>query len=87
MPLIAFAMLALLLLPRLVGAPADAVIKGARAQLPFPRTVDISADAGRHVIVAQGTPEIYQGHPTTVLLPDGKTMFCVWTINHGGPIA
>jgi hypothetical protein len=37
------------------------------------------------VIVAQGTDQIYQGHPTTVLLPDGKTMFCVWTYNHGGP--
>jgi len=85
MPLIAFAMLAPLLLPRLAGSPADAVTKGARAQRSFPRTVDLSSDAGRHVIVAQGTPEIYQGHPTTVLLPDGKTMFCVWTINHGGP--
>ncbi|MFA5189577.1 MAG: sialidase family protein, partial [Verrucomicrobiia bacterium] len=48
-------------------------------------TVDISGEASRHVIVAQGTEEIYQGHPTTVLLPDGKTMFCVWTLNHGGP--
>ncbi|UKI30818.1 MAG: hypothetical protein L6W00_23505 [Lentisphaeria bacterium] len=27
----------------------------------------------------------YQGHPTTVLMPDGKTLFCVWTIGHGGP--
>lgn len=35
------------------------------------------------MIVARGTKEIYQGHPNTVLLPDGKTMFCVWTLNHG----
>ncbi|WP_353130653.1 sialidase family protein [Parapedobacter pyrenivorans] len=47
-------------------------------------TIDLSADTARQVIVAQGTPEVYQGHPTTVLLPDGKTMYCVWTYNHGG---
>lgn len=47
--------------------------------------LDISADKSNHVVVAAGTEEIYQGHPTTVLLPDGKTMYCVWTINHGGP--
>ncbi|MBI5685250.1 MAG: FAD-dependent oxidoreductase [Verrucomicrobia bacterium] len=49
------------------------------------RTVDLSADTTRQVIVAQGTETVYQGHPTTLLLPDGQTMFCVWTINHGGP--
>ncbi|MEC3878974.1 sialidase family protein [Parapedobacter sp. 10938] len=48
------------------------------------RTFDLSNDSLRHVIVAQGTPEVYQGHPTTVLLPDGKTMYSVWTYNHGG---
>ncbi len=47
-------------------------------------TIDISRETDRHSIVAQGTPEIYQGHPCTVLLPDGKTMFCVWSINHAG---
>lgn len=47
--------------------------------------MDLSQDVGRQVIVAQGTEEIYQGHPTTLLLPDGKTMFCVWTQGHGGP--
>lgn len=46
--------------------------------------VDLSQDASRHVIVSQGTAEIYQGHPTTLLMPDGKTMFCVWTHGHGG---
>lgn len=49
-----------------------------------PPVVDLSGDTSRQVIVAQGTPEIYQGHPTTVLLPDGKTMYCVWTYGHGG---
>ncbi len=48
-------------------------------------TFDISADTTRQVVVAQGDSTTYQGHPTTVLLPDGKTMYCVWTYNHGGP--
>lgn len=47
-------------------------------------TVDISGETGRHVVVAPGTEDVYQGHPTTVLMPDGKTIFCVWCINHGG---
>lgn len=46
--------------------------------------VDLSGDASRHVILAAGTEEIYQGHPTTLLMPDQKTMFAVWCINHGG---
>ena len=48
-------------------------------------TIDISEEAERHVIVASGTSKVYQGHPTTLLMPDGKTMHCVWTYNHGGP--
>jgi hypothetical protein len=50
---------------------------------PIP-VVDLSQDTARHVIIAQGTAEVYQGHPTTLLMPDGKTMFCVWTHGHGG---
>ena len=46
--------------------------------------VDISKDEHRQVVIAEGTPEVYQGHPTTLLMPDKKTMFCVWCINHGG---
>lgn len=47
--------------------------------------IDISSETERHVIIAQGTKDVYQGHPTTLLMPDGKTLFCVWTYNHGGP--
>ncbi|MBC8218104.1 MAG: exo-alpha-sialidase, partial [Planctomycetes bacterium] len=50
-------------------------------QLPV---VDISKDTGRHVIIAKGTEKIYQGHPTTLLMSDGKTIFAVWCIGHGG---
>lgn len=47
--------------------------------------VDISEDKTRHVLIAPGTEKLYQGHPTTLLMPDGKTMFAVWSLNHGGP--
>ena len=47
--------------------------------------IDISGETNRHVIIAQGSEEIYQGHPTTLLMPDHKTMFCVWSRGHGGP--
>jgi len=46
--------------------------------------IDISRDTTRQVVIAEGTEEVYQGHPTTVLLPDGKTIYCVWSIGHGG---
>ena len=45
---------------------------------------DISAARERQVVVAAGTETVYQGHPTTLLMPDGKTIFAVWCINHGG---
>ena len=46
--------------------------------------VDISQDTGRQVVVARGTEDTYQGHPTTLLMPNDKTMFAVWSIGHGG---
>jgi hypothetical protein len=54
-------------------------------KFPLP-TVDLSADVARQVVVAQGTADVYQGHPTTILMPDGRTIYCVWTIGHGGPL-
>lgn len=48
-------------------------------------TVDLSTDATRQTVIAAGTPTLYQGHPTTLLMPDGKTLYCVWTLGHGGP--
>lgn len=49
----------------------------------FP-VVDLSQDTARQTVIAAGTEAVYQGHPTTVLMPDGKTIFCVWCVNHGG---
>jgi hypothetical protein len=54
------------------------------ADVPDLPSVDLSGDAARQVIVAAGTDTVYQGHPTTLLMPDGKTIFAVWCINHGG---
>lgn len=73
---------------RVLAADPAAASDPAAAKRTFhypARTVDLSDDVARQVIIAPGTAETYQGHPTTALLPDGKTMFCVWTINHGGP--
>jgi|UniRef100_UPI003782D823 hypothetical protein len=47
-------------------------------------TVDISADAARHVIIARGTEKEYQGHCDTVLMADGRAMFTAWCMNHAG---
>ena len=47
--------------------------------------IDISDQVDHHIIIAAGTEEVYQGHPTTLLMPDGRTMFCVWCVGHGGP--
>src|SRR4051794_30225739 len=58
-------------------APPDAA--------PTLPTIDLSGENSRHVVLAPGTAEIYQGHPTTVLLPDGRTIVCVWSTGHGGP--
>ena len=52
--------------------------------------VDISQQTQRHSVVARGTAKVYHGHCDTVLLPDGKTMFTAWTVNHAslvGPLA
>lgn len=51
--------------------------------LPIP-TIDISGETERHSFVARGTKETYQGHVDTVLMPDGKTMWATWVINHAG---
>jgi hypothetical protein len=46
--------------------------------------LDLSSATDRHVVIAAGTPDTYQGHATTALLADGKTLFAVWTAGHGG---
>lgn len=52
-----------------------------RDDLPI---VDISDWTHRQVVIAAGTEEIYQGHATTLLMPNNRTMFAVWSYEHGG---
>jgi len=44
--------------------------------------VDLQARRGMHVVVDR-EPGQYLGHPTTVLLEDGKTILCVYPKGHG----
>jgi hypothetical protein len=45
-------------------------------------TIDLAGEKHRQVIVDR-EPGQYLGHPTTVLLEDGKTMICVYPKGHG----
>lgn len=48
--------------------------------------LDLASDAQRRVVVDR-EPGQYLGHPTTVLLEDGRTILCVYPRGHGkGPI-
>jgi len=44
--------------------------------------IDLDDDTGRQVVVDR-EPGQYLGHPTTVLLEDGKTILCVYPEGHG----
>ncbi|EMI52651.1 prabable sialidase [Rhodopirellula sallentina SM41] len=56
----------------------------AAADGPDLPTIDLSGETARHTVIAPGTPQTYQGHPTTLRIPGTDTIFCVWCINHGG---
>ncbi len=64
-----------------VAAPAEPKV------VPFAiPLIDLDLDTHRQVIVDR-EPGQYLGHPTTVLLEDGKTILCVYPRGHGhGPI-
>jgi hypothetical protein len=68
------------LLPALLCLATLAVAEE-KPNLPL---VDLSGQKERQVVVAAGTASLYQGHPTTLLMPDNRTIFSVWCINHGG---
>lgn len=64
---------------------ATASATGLKSKLPPGYTipvVDISQDTARQVIVDREAGQ-YLGHPTTVLLEDGKTMLIVYPKGHG----
>ena len=67
-----------------LALPCLALAQGAGPNLPW---ADFSGRTDHHVVIAAGTPDNYNGHPTTVLMEDGKTMVCTWSEGHGGKAA
>lgn len=66
-------------------APASAAAEDAAVALPRAYTIptlDLSGDTHRQVIVDREAGQ-YLGHPTTVLLEDGRTLLCVYPQGHG----
>ena len=59
--------------------PLSAPVSGAAFPVP---TVDLASEQSRQVIVDREAGQ-YLGHPTTVLLEDGKTMLIVYPKGHG----
>jgi hypothetical protein len=53
------------------------------AQAPFQATMlDLDFDSSRQIVVDREAGQ-YLGHPTTVLLEDGRTILCVYPKGHG----
>ena len=74
-----------LLIAALSGLPAAGQLTVPRTQsdsYTIP-TIDLADQKHRQVIVER-TPGQYLGHPTTVLMGDGKTIFCTYPLGHGG---
>ena len=44
----------------------------------------LSGQRERQVTIAPGRPDLYNGHPTTVMMDDHKTILCTWSYGHGG---
>ncbi|CAN5488785.1 sialidase family protein [soil metagenome] len=76
-----FALVLVLALTVARALPPSPALADDHPDLPV---VDLSGETDRHVVIAEGTEATYQGHPTTLLMPDGETLFAVWCINHGG---
>lgn len=81
--ILGFACLAVSLTGRLGAETATPAGKPPGYTLPV---VDLSDDTARRVVVDR-RPGTYLGHPTTVMLEDGRTLLCVYPLGHGrGPI-
>ncbi len=71
----------------LAGMFAPSLLRAEPLGEPQPRgysipTLDLAGQQHRQVVVDR-EPGQYLGHPTTVLLEDGKTMLCVYPKGHG----
>ena len=59
-----------------------ALLAGASAAAAEPIALDLTDDEARQVVVDKEAGQ-YLGHPTTLLLEDGKTILCVYPKGHG----
>ncbi|MCX7047298.1 MAG: sialidase family protein [Candidatus Sumerlaeota bacterium] len=81
--------IALVFAPCLLIALLDAKAIAQPAEQPKPQSrgytiplIDLTSDTSRQVIVDREEGK-YLGHPTTVLLEDGKTILCAYPEGHG----
>lgn len=65
------------------AARAQAAGQGRDAAAAVPLR-DLSGDASLQQVISEGTETLYNGHPTLLRMPDGKTLFVVWSRGHGG---
>lgn len=65
-----------------VAAPLASAAPAPPAATEAARLIDLSGETHRQVTVDR-EPGQYLGHPTTVLLEDGRTMLCVYPKGHG----
>ncbi len=79
--------LSLLLGAAVLCAVAFPAFSESDSRRPNLHWADFSTRTANQVVIAAGTPELYNGHPTTVLFDDGKTIFCTWSKGHGGEAA
>lgn len=71
--------------PGLDEADGTAAERTVRRGFTIPQ-IDLSGDEARRVVVDREAGQ-YLGHPTTVLMGDGRTVFCVYPKGHGrGPV-
>ncbi|MCX6996444.1 MAG: sialidase family protein [Kiritimatiellaeota bacterium] len=73
--------------PNIVAAATRVALPG-RRHITIP-AIDLSGEANpadfkRHVVLAGGTAQADWQHPHMLLMPDGHTLFAVWTRGHGG---
>jgi hypothetical protein len=86
-PAINVAMLfACVCIPAMAAPSAPPAHRAASRPASNIRLVDISGEKQRQVIIER-RPGQYLGHPTTLLMGDGKTIFVTYPLGHGRPAA
>lgn len=67
--------------PQAVAKPPKSATTTATVAATQLSVVDISQETKRQVVIAQGTSKVYQGHPTTLLMPNGGELCCLMREN------